>query len=267
MFSRLWERVAAKSKSHRKASRGSLIGVLQHAKTLGLSPKTVIDVGAAYGEFALRCRRVFPDAKYVLLEPLQEYKPFLNTVLKTLPGEHIEAAAAAKKGEIMINVHRDLLGSSLYLEDEDSDVNGFIRTVPVVTLDGLIEERELQPPYLMKLDVQGAELDVLSGAEEALRNTDYIVMEASFFQFFKAGPQLHDVITFMKSRGFVAYDICGMRYRPLDNALSQADLAFVKERASFRERHYWATRYQREEQDRRLQSLVGKLAKRSQLHE
>jgi hypothetical protein len=58
----------------------------------------------------------------------------------------------------------------------------------------------------------------------------------------------------MKSHGFVAYDVFGFQYRPLDNALSQADIAFVREGGSFRQHHYYATRNQREQQDRALAS-------------
>jgi FkbM family methyltransferase len=258
MFSRLWKKVAGKPfgyRGRRRASRGSLAGVLQHAKNQGLAPKTIIDIGAAYGQFALRCRSVFPDAKYVLIEPLEEYAPFLEEVVATIPtAEYVRAAAASQQGQITINVHRDLVGSSLYLEQEDSSVNGVPRTVPTVTIDGLIHERKWHPPFLIKVDVQGAELDVLAGAKEALRSSEYVLLEVSFFEFFKDGPQFHDVIAFMKSQGFVTYDIYGLQHRPLDNALSQADLAFVRERGSFRERHYYATQEQREQQDRSLKS-------------
>jgi FkbM family methyltransferase len=242
------------------------MGVLQQAKNLGLSPKTIIDVGAAYGKFTLRCKSAFPDARYVLVEPIGEYAPFLEQIVKTLPAtEYIAAAAASRNGEITINVHRDLIGSSLYLEDEDSDVNGVARMVPAVTLDRLIEERKAYPPYLIKVDVQGAELDVLAGAEQALRCTDYVLIEVSFFQFFKHGPQFYDVMTFMKSRGFVAYDIYGLQYRPLDNALSQADVAFVKDGAFFRQHHYYATRSQRQEQDRGLTLMDSRIRKKYKL--
>lgn len=256
MSSRLWKKIARKLfGSRRRVSRNSLSGVLQQAKSRGLSPQTIIDVGAAYGQFAQRCRGIFPNARYVLVEPLEEYAPFLEAVVAAIPtAEYIRAAAGSQKGQITINVHRDLVGSSLYLEQEDSSVNGIPRTVPTVAIDDLIRENKWSPPYLIKVDVQGAELDVLAGATEALRHTDYVLLEVSFFQFFKEGPQFHDVIAFMKSHGFVAYDIYGPQYRPLDNALSQTDLAFVREDGPFREHHYYATRNQREQQDRSLKS-------------
>jgi FkbM family methyltransferase len=254
MLSKLWKKLT-RSGSRKRGSRGSLLGVLRQAKTLGFAPQTIVDVGAAYGQFALGCKPLFPGSKYVLIEPLEEYARALEEVVATLPAaELVRAAAAAKRGEITINVHRDLVGSSLYLEHEDSSVNGVPRTVPTVALDDLAREKQWRPPYLLKVDVQGAELEVLAGARETLRATEYVLLEVSFFEFFANGPLFHDVVAFMKSHGFVAYDVFGFQYRPLDNALSQADIAFVREGGSFRQHHYYATRNQREQQDRALAS-------------
>ncbi len=251
---------------HRKSSRSSLIEVLGQAKNIGLSPNTVIDVGAAYGEFTLKCETVFPDAKYILIEPLEEFKPFLNVVIETISnGEYIPVAATAKRGKITINIHPDLVGSSIYLESEDSSVNGVPRIVPAITLDSLINRKRIEPPYLMKIDVQGAELDILLGAEEILRNTEYVLLEVSFFEFFRDGPLFYDVMTFMKSRGFVPYDIFSLQYRVLDNALSQVDITFVKKTGLFRKYHYYATRRQREEQNRRFELLMRELSRRYKL--
>lgn len=236
----------------KKDSRRSLIGALQQLKQAGLSPNTVIDVGAAYGTFDLECHKLFPSAKYLLIEPLEEYKPFLDMVTRSIPNaEVILAAAAPESGEIMINVHPDLVGSSLYLEQEDSNVNGVPRSVPTVSLDHLVTGK-LKPPFLIKIDVQGAELDVLSGAKDILERTDGIILEVSLFEFFKEGPQFGDVVAFMKSKGFVVYDIFGFAYRPLDNALCQVDVLFVQEEGFLRKHHFYATVAQREEQNKRL---------------
>ena len=109
----------------RSSFRSYLIGVLQQVRNVGLSPNTVVDVGAAYGKFTLECQTVFPDSKYLLIEPLREYRRFLTVIVETARNtDYIAAAATGKKGEIAINVHPDLVGSSLYLEGEDSGVNG-----------------------------------------------------------------------------------------------------------------------------------------------
>jgi FkbM family methyltransferase len=244
--------------------RDRLSGVLQQLRALGFAPATVFDIGAAYGDFARQCHGVFPDSRFVLVEPLAEYGPALETALQSLPGALlVRAAAAAAAGEITLNVHGDLVGSSLYLEQEDSSVNGVPRSVPAVTLDGLRQERGLVPPYLIKIDVQGAELDVLAGAADTLRETDLVILEVSFFEFFRGGPQFHEVVAHMQARGFVAYDFFGFQYRPLDGALSQADVAFVRETGRFREHHFYATREQRERQDQSLRERAARARART----
>ncbi len=54
------------------------------------------------------------------------------------------------------------------------------------------------------------------------------------------------------------YDVCGLAYRPLDNALAQLDIAFVREDGPFRRHHHYASAAQRSEQDRKLADLVGR---------
>ena len=58
--------------------------------------------------------------------------------------------------------------------------------------------------------------------------TEYVIVEVCLF------AQMYDIIHFMKSQGFVAYDIVDLGYRPSDAALWQVDMAFVKEFGQFR---------------------------------
>lgn len=225
--------------------RGTLVGALQQIKRLGFAPAMVIDVGGAIGNFTLRCHSIFPDSRYLLVEPLEENRKCLDKVTKTIANaEYVLAVATTEPGEVTLNVHSDLVGSSLYFEKE-VNLDGVPRNVPAVTLDDLCNGRGVSGPYLIKADVQGAELDVLSGARETLDKTEYVILEVSLFQFVKCGPQLYDVVTFMKSHGFVVYDIFGANYRPLDGAMAQVDMAFVKENSQFRKYHIYATQKQR----------------------
>jgi FkbM family methyltransferase len=241
--------------------RDSLEGLLNQVQKLGFSPATVIDVGAASGTFSNQCHQVFPAATYLLIEPLQEFLSPLKRLLKTIPQAHCEhAAASSYEGSMRLNVHHDLVGSSLYNEvEEGTDINGTPREVRTVTIDGMVARRQARPPYLIKIDVQGAELDVLRGAENALKHTEYILLEVSLFQFFKNGPSFSDVVAYMKDKGFVPYDLYELQYRPLDCALAQVDIAFVREAGDFRKTHAYATPEQRAEQNRRFLSYLRRL--------
>jgi FkbM family methyltransferase len=257
-FSRLVAMLGYEIRS--RTGRATLRGVLENAWRNGVRPASVLDVGAAYGQFTRTCASVFPQARHILVEPLEEYRPLLDAVCADIPGSlHVAAAAAAAtaSGEITINVHPDLVGSSAYLEDEDSDVNGVPRTVPTVTLDDLIRDTEAKPPFLIKVDVQGAELDVLEGAGGNLEAVDLVILEVSFFKFFKGAPQFATVIAYMEARGFVPYDVFGLSHRPVDGALAQADVAFVKADGPCRAHHHYATAQQRAEFTRRLSRSFG----------
>jgi FkbM family methyltransferase len=228
----------------KNSRRHSLAEVLDHLKVMCFNPKTVIDIGVAYGTNDLYEK--FPTAFHLLIEPLEEYRGVLEAISKKYNAQYELAAAGAYIGSIEINVHPDLSGSSLFKETEDSNVNGVNRKVGMITVDDACYRRNLSGPYLIKIDTQGAELLALEGSKNTLVETEAVILEVSLFQFFQGGPQFFDVITWMKNHGFVTYDLFGGHNRHLDGALAQIDIIFVKENGFLRKDHAYATREQRE---------------------
>jgi hypothetical protein len=162
------------------------------------------------------------------------------------------AAVGREVGSTVIHVHPDLDGSSLYEEREEA-VKGTIRSVAATTVDRVVQDHSLPGPFLLKADVQGAELAVVEGAALTLVQTELLVLEVTLFDFFLgAAPQLEDLVAAMGRRGFVAWDIFGMGYRPIDGALAQVDMAFVRRDGVFRRIHQYATEEQRRKQLARL---------------
>ena len=109
----------------------------------------------------------------------------------------------------------------------------------MIALDSLLESHSIEAPVLLELDVQGAELLALQGAEQTLEHSELIVMETSLFRFHENMPQLDEVVAFMKDRGLVVYDIVGGYLRPRHEAPGQVDLAFVRDHGRFRDSHDW----------------------------
>jgi len=214
---------------------------LKQTAALGSQPRTVIDVGAAYGDWTRACRAVFPSATFLLVEPLEEFAPFLRRVAADLPGVSWVAAAAAREaGSEQLRVHPDLVGSSLLTEAQESaDVEA--RPVRAATVDALVREHDLSPPFLLKVDVQGNELEVLAGATQTLAEASLVILEVSFFPFLVGGPQFDEVVAFMRAAGFMTYDVFELSYRPLDGALAQADVMFVPIGSPLRSDHAWAS--------------------------
>jgi len=233
----------------KEGSRMSIKGGLFHIKKLGFYPVTVIDVGAAFGGWSRLCYQIFPKAEYILSEPLKEYQKVLKKYTDSHKNiKYFQSAVGSKNGYVYINVHKDLVGSSILKETDSPFSDGQSRKVPLITLDKAV--KGFKGPYLIKIDVQGAELEVLLGAKEILELTEYIILEVSLFESMKGSPQLFDVVNFMKERGFVVYDIVSALYRPLDKALSQVDMVFVKEKGQFRKDHRYCTPEQRKKQNK-----------------
>lgn len=76
------------------------------------------------------------------------------------------------------------------------------RDVEVITLDDFATAERLDDVYLMKIDVQGFELEVLEGARELLRRTRYIFVEAGIRPLYDGAPRFTDIHAFLDAHGF-----------------------------------------------------------------
>ena len=237
--------------SRRGGARRTMAAVLDNMKRLGLEPGTVIDVGVGYGTPELW--EAFPRARLLLVEPIPDrFGGAAARVAAERPGaELVAAAAGAEAGRATIAVHRAPEMSSL-LGAWTGDRAGEPREVPVVRLDDAVRERGLPPPYVLKVDVEGAELSVLDGADGVLDDTEVVLLEVRLFELLPGAAQLHDVVPYMKERGFVAYDVFGGAIRLSDGALAVTNLAFVREEGRFRADHALGTP---EQIDRRAREL------------
>ena len=231
--------------------RASHRGILENARLNGLDPNSIIDAGAARGDFTRIAAHVFPGKAYLMIEPLEEYGDSLGRLIGEARGSMawVKAAAASEPGTATFNVHDDLFGSSLMRETEGTAVDGAPRTVPTIRVDDEVRSRGLRPPHLVKADVQGSELAVLEGARNTVANADLVILEVSFFDFFRGGCSLIDVISYMAGRGFVPYDLTAPLYRPLDGALAQIDICFTPKSSTLRRHHSFATAEQRRSQN------------------
>ena len=207
-------------------------------------------MGAAHGTFPLYT--TFKESFHLFIEPLSENEEALKKICEDCKGDYVIAAAGSSPGKVIIHVHDDYVGSSIYREKEGEHVDGTPREVDCVTLDDLCEAKKLKGPYFIKIDVQGAELDVLNGSTAILTDTEAVLLEASLFEFHFNEPQLYDIMVHMKKQGFALYDLTIGNYRLLDKALGQLDLVFVKENGMFRKQHHFADSQQRIELTERL---------------
>jgi FkbM family methyltransferase len=191
----------------------------------GLSPNTVIDVGAFEGNWSKLARSIWPDAKIVMFEPLTSKQDRLASVAEDIHATvFCELLGAQDADDISFNVMES--GSSVLSERSPLCRTTELRRLR--RLDTLLDGEEINPPALVKIDAQGYELEVLKGADQLLQTVDAILLEIAVIEVNEGAPLLHDVIPFMQSAGFVTYDILEIHRRPLDQAMNQVDILFLR---------------------------------------
>jgi len=102
----------------------------------------------------------------------------------------------------------------------------------MMTLDNLVQRLGIDQVDALKLDVQGAELEVLRGGPNVLKMCNVVQVEVIFRKIYDGAPLAQEVVGFFHKNGFRIYDIASVMKRK-DHALLQADLFFVRDEALF----------------------------------
>lgn len=214
---------------------------LEDLKKRGLNCQTILDVGANRTLWSRMAKRIFPNTGFCLIEPQIEMKEHLETFCNEYNDSvYFLAGAGPKKDKMTLTIWDDLVGSSLIPEtDEKLMNNGKQREIEIITVDDLIGSSKIKLPELIKLDIQGFELEALKGAEKTFGYTEVYILEVSLFSSGIVQPILSDVINFMLERDYVAYDFPGFLRRPFDGALGQCDICFVKKNGFLRTFNNW----------------------------
>lgn len=210
----------------------------RHVRRIGFRPATVIDVGVAWGTPELY--KTFPDAYYYLFEALPVFEPSVRRILRRRRGEYWITALANESGERTIYVGAEPLrraGASIYQQSETEGAAAI--PIKLTRLDDAMAGKLMDAPALLKIDAQGADIEVLRGGQNTLRRCELVVAEAAFYPLDNPDNQVHKVIAFMDSIGFAVYDFFSPMLRPHDHATGQIDIAFAPEKGMLRKYKYW----------------------------
>lgn len=201
---------------------------LERLRRAGFIPAATIDVGANVGAWSRMCRRVFPETRILAVEPQANLQAALGETARRLGNVTIAQTLLGAKPAAAVPFYvYQFSGMSSVLRDAESQPTG-TTSLDMVTLDELVASTHFPPAQLIKLDVQGYELEVLRGGPRTLAAVDVVLMEVSLLPLYKGAPILHEVVAFMADNGFSVYDFLSERRRPVDDALFQTDLLFVR---------------------------------------
>jgi FkbM family methyltransferase len=217
----------------RHGLRHGVAATIEHQHTLApLNIRTVVDVGANIGQFSLLCRVLFPAARIYAFEPqLKAARRFAELFTADAPVTLFRSAIGVQSGQIDIHVSRRHDSSSLLpisrMMTEIFPGTDEIGTVavsigPLITF---ISAEQIIGPALLKIDVQGTELEVLKGCDHLLNRFRYIYAELSFIELYKGQSLCSDVIRFLDQQGFHILGINNLTTDKSGRAV-QADFLF-----------------------------------------
>ena len=185
---------------------------------------SVLDVGVNYETTPLK--NTFPNLKHHLFEPVQFYFDYIESGYKEVPHLLHRVALSDQQGTAYLNSYAmfgDGKISHSHLADKpaSSTDDFFVRCTEVAktTLDREMANDD-GAPYLLKIDVDGHEPQVLSGAQDTLRRTAAVVIEATL-------PRVPVLIDRFAEWGFRLFDVVDLSYYRA--MLQQVDLVFVRD--------------------------------------
>jgi FkbM family methyltransferase len=200
-----------------------------YIRRLGFRPRTIIDVGVAYGTPELYA--AFPDAQLILVEPLSEYFEGIARLLEGRRGVHFPAAAWSSEGELELRVEpRQPVRSSHYsghpLERTGDTLTP--RLVQATTIDRIIANHVFPEPFGLKIDTEGAELEVIRGAAATLERTLFVIAEVGVLpNRFEGSYSFAQFIAAMDQAGFEVCDLLGIGRAPSSHVVD-VDLVFQR---------------------------------------
>lgn len=237
-------------------------------------PLVVIDVGCREGDAAgwttfggnVHVIGFEPDAEEC--ERLQE--SYNGPAQRTF----VPLALGGRSGEALLHLTRFPQSSSLYEPSTEAierhpaltaheEIDR--RTVTLTTLDEWIEEADAPAPDFVKLDIQGAELDVLRSSPRALESVRALELEVEFQPLYRDQPLFADVDAYLREQGFVLWRLRGLRHlavagaapddiqmgysvlpdqaelQPSGGRLSWADAVYVRDDFATAARKSWTT--------------------------
>jgi FkbM family methyltransferase len=193
-------------------------------KNLNIYPKNVLDIGANIGQFYQEFKSIFPESNILSIEG----NPNCQDELFKINPLSIIALLGKEPGEstFYTPLHSSICsGASVYKENTVWYENHDEKTLPVLTLDSFNFDKTYD---YIKIDVQGAELDIIKGGLKTILECDILQLELSILKYNNNAPLISEVISYLYHLGFYIYEIGSLFY--WNNRLNQSDFLFINSR-------------------------------------
>jgi len=182
---------------------------LRFIRDLGYNfyPKVVYDIGSCVLHWTYAAQETWPDAKIILFDATDIFE---ELYVKKDYEYHIDVLSKTSNEIVKFYQNNEMFaGNSYYRENpkycsaaETLFDESKIIELPTITLDDIVKIRSFLAPDLIKIDVQGAELDVLIGADKSLETCKHLIVELRSVEYNIGSPEKEKIIDYLQTKGF-----------------------------------------------------------------
>jgi len=205
----------------------------------GFTPRNILDIGANFGNFSMRCKQtLWLFSNYYLIEANEECKfrlsmtGFPNIFYNLLGSEDDKIVTFYKTKDAYA-----CTGNSYYREKTKhyADDKVIMVNKKMITLDTLFKDKNVKFDFA-KLDTQGSELDIIKGGLKTLTTCKYLLLEVSTKYYNEGIPLKNEIVNFMKDIEYNKYEVIDQhmweQIEPVGNInmgdIFQEDIIFYK---------------------------------------
>jgi len=186
-------------------------------KDKGVNFKKVLDIGAYEGQWTYNFKKLFPDADVLMIEANEDKQVYLRGI-----GPYKIALLSDSEKEVDYFKSQTSIstGNSIYKENTNIPFEPQKRKTQ--TLQSIVGNETYD---LIKMDVQGSELDIMKGSEDVIKKSKYLLLEMQAFEYNKDAPNASEVIAYLHGLNFNLLDIMDTAY--IQNFLINIDALFI----------------------------------------
>jgi FkbM family methyltransferase len=173
---------------------------VKYLESLDSNPKVIYDIGSCVLHWERHAKRIWKDSEIFLFEANQDVKKLYD---RTNQNYHLGVLTDTDNKAVKFYKDPMNLGGNSYYKENTVHYNETHAMHEIgMTLDTIVEQNQWPKPDLIKLDVQGAELDILKGASKCLENCKDLILECQHTEYNSGAPLVDTLINYLNSIGF-----------------------------------------------------------------